>query len=432
MTTILNSVLEEALKKINPPEQEMKFMKNSLKNSEVTIIKRINLLKIDAEIFVGGSFAKRTMIKKNKYDIDIFLRFNKKYKEEEIILFTKRLLENFKGVSIIHGSRDYFQIKLKENLFIELVPVIKIKKPGESKNITDLSYSHVKYIRKKIKQRIILDEIKIAKAFCHANFCYGAESYINGFSGYSLELLVYYYGGFLNFIKAITKMPSTNQREDKTVIDIEKHFKNKKSVLMDLNGSKLNSPIILIDPTYKQRNALAALSNETFLKFQEACRNFLKSPSIEFFEVQKVNLERIQETAKKNNYEFIAIEAKTNKQEGDVAGTKLFKFYNHLNEEIKKLFNIKDRGFEYNERTVARYYFVVKSKGKILVNGPYINDKKNFIAFKKAHKKYFLKKERLFSDEVIKIKIQEFIENWKIKNKQKMRDMCIEDLRITK
>jgi tRNA nucleotidyltransferase (CCA-adding enzyme) len=430
MTTILNSVLKEALERVNPPKLEMKFMENSLKSFEEIINKKIKLLKIDAEIFVGGSFAKKTMIKKSKYDIDVFLRFNKKYKEQEILLFTKRLLESFQGISTIHGSRDYFQVRLKENLFIELVPVIKVKKPSESKNITDLSYSHVKYIRKKVKQKNILDEIKIAKAFCHATSCYGAESYINGFSGYSLELLVYYYGGFLSFIKAIAKMPSTNESKDKTVIDIEKHFKNKQSVLMDLNGSKLNSPIILIDPTYRQRNALAALSTETFLKFQEACKNFLNKPSIDFFEIQKINLDDIKEKAKKNNYEFIIIETKTNKQEGDVAGTKLFKFYNHLTEEIQKFFEIKDKFFEYDEKSGAKYYFVVKSKGKIVINGPYIDDKKNFIAFKKAHKNYFVKKERLFADEIIKIKIAEFIDMWKMKNQQKMKDMSIESLRV--
>ena len=65
-------------------------------------------------------------------------------------------------------------------------------------------------MNKKVRSKKILDEIKIAKAFCHANNCYGAESYINGFSGYGLELLVYYYGGFLRFIKAVSKMKDTH------------------------------------------------------------------------------------------------------------------------------------------------------------------------------------------------------------------------------
>ena len=62
--------------------------------------------------------------------------------------------------------------------------------------------------KKKIKGKI-LDEIRLAKAFCHANGCYGAESYIKGFSGYALELLVYHYGSFQKFVKAITKLIKT-------------------------------------------------------------------------------------------------------------------------------------------------------------------------------------------------------------------------------
>ena len=59
---------------------------------------------------------------------------------------------------------------------------------------------------KKMKDKDVLLGIRIAKAFCHANNSYGAESYINGFSGYALELLVYYYGSFLKFIKGIIQI----------------------------------------------------------------------------------------------------------------------------------------------------------------------------------------------------------------------------------
>ena len=188
----------------------------------------------------------------------------------------------------------------------------------------------MKYINKKIKNPKIINEIKIAKAFCYANGCYGAESYVQGFSGYSLELLVYYYGGFFKFIKAMSKI-----KKEKEIIDIEKHFKNKKNVLLDLNSSKLNSPVILIDPTYMQRNALAALSKETFEKFQEACRNFIKNPSINAFEICKIDIEKVKEKAKRAKREFILLKVKTNRQEGDIGGSKLLKFYNFLGKEIE-------------------------------------------------------------------------------------------------
>jgi len=85
--------------------------------------------------------------------VDVFLRFDKKYNDDKISELTKNLLKNMKGVSVIHGSRDYFRIKINSYFFIEVIPVTKVIKPSEARNITDLSYSHVKYINKKVKNK---------------------------------------------------------------------------------------------------------------------------------------------------------------------------------------------------------------------------------------------------------------------------------------
>ena len=279
------NILKEILEKSNPSQEDIKHIKKNVKEFCDKIKKEIKKRKINAEIFVGGSFAKGTVIKKDHYDVDVFIRYDKKYKNNEISSITEKLLGKSSNILVIHGSRDYFRINYGKNFFIEVIPVKKINNPKEYENITDLSYLHVKYINKKVKSQKMLDEIKIAKAFCYANGCYGAESYIHGFSGYSLELLVYHYKGFMNFVNAMAKIG-----KEKEIVDIEKKFKNKKSALMDLNSSKLNSPIILIDPTYKQRNALAALSEETFIKFQKSCIEFIKNPSVKHFEVKKVDI----------------------------------------------------------------------------------------------------------------------------------------------
>lgn len=450
----ISPILKQVLEKVEPSKKELDIINDSLKEFLEKFKKKLKNLKIDAEIFVGGSFAKKTVIKKDHYDADIFLRFPKN-KNKEISNLTGKILKSMKleKVLVVHGSRDYFQVKINPYFFIEIIPVLKVKNPKEAENITDLSYSHVKYINKKVKSAKLLDEIRIAKAFCYANHCYGAESYIQGFSGYALELLIYHYGSFLKFIKAVSKMnnlypnnlkvtrghqkvtPKEGARtsyeaSDKVVLDIEKHHKNKQAVLMDLNSSKLQSPIILIDPTYKQRNVLAALSDETFEKFKKDCSKFLKSPSIKAFEIKKTDLKKIKQNAKKKNFEFILIETKTNKQAGDVAGSKLLKFYKHLNYEIEKFFDVKNKGFNYNHKKSARCFFVVKSKKEILVEGPSINDKINILAFKKKHKSYFTKKNKIYAKEKITFNIKRFVDSWKKKNKKKIKEMYIEELKI--
>jgi len=407
----INLILEKVLKNVEPEKEKIENIEKELK----VFLNQIKK-KIKAEVFVGGSFAKKTLIKKDKYDIDIFIRFSK---EEKISEELGKILKNFKNVEKIHGSRDYFRIKTRKDFYFELVPVLKIKNPKQAENITDFSYSHVKYINKKIKSQKILNDIKIAKAFCYARKCYGAESYIKGFSGYSLELLVYYYGSFLKFIKAMAKA-----KDEKIIIDIEKLHK-KSRILMDLNSSKLESPIILIDPTYKQRNALACLSKQTFVKFQKECKRFLKNPCEKFFELEKTDLEKIKKDANKKKYEFILIETKTDKQPGDIAGTKLIKFYNHFAKEISKYFEIKKKGFNYDDGRVARYFFVVKSKKEILLSGPFAKDKKNVLAFKKVHKKTFVKNKKVFAKQKINFNLKKFSEAWTKKNKKKLREMSV-------
>jgi len=417
-------IFKEVLERIELSPEEMKKIKEKLENFLEKIKLEIKENSIGTEIFVGGSFAKKTMIKKEKYDIDVFVRFDKKYSDEEMVSLTKKLLKNFDGVLNIHGSRDYFRINIDDNLLIELIPVKKISNSSQAENITDLSYSHVNYINKKIKDKKILQEIKLAKAFCYANNCYGAESYINGFSGYSLELLIYYYKTFYNFLK---KIANINER---TIIDIEKNYRNKQEVLMNMNSSKLKSPIILIDPTFKKRNALAALSSETFEKFQKLCKNFLEAPEMKLFEQEKTDLKKIEQDAKKNKQEFILAEIKTDKQEGDIAGSKLLKFYNHLVKESEIYFEIKNKGFNYNGKKSARFFLVGKSKKERLFEGPFVKDKVSLKKFETAHKNYFIKNARIYSKEKIDFCLKTFLEKWAKKNKKKIKEMYIENLEI--
>lgn len=418
-----NSVLNEVLQKIKPDKTEIEFLQKELNKFLIYFKSKSKKLKIDAEIFVGGSFAKGTVMKKGKYDIDLFARFDKKYSEKELSILTKKILGKLNNLEEIHGSRDYFRIKIGEKFYFEIVPVVKINNPKEARNITDLSYSHVKYINKKIKNKKMLDEILLAKAFCYATGTYGAESYINGFSGYSLELLIYKYKSFVKFIEAMSKV------KDKLVIDAEKYYK-KDRVLIDMNSSKLNSPIILIDPTYKQRNALAALSKETFAKFQKECIKFLKNPSIEFFEQRKIDILKIKEKAKKEKNDFTLIQASTKKQEGDIAGSKLFKFYRHLENELKKFFEIKEKGFNYNLKQAARFYFVAKPKKEIVLEGPFIEDKKNIKKFKAEHKKTFTKGKKIYSKIKVNFNLNEFLDKWKNKNKKRINEMYIEKIEL--
>ncbi len=419
-------VLKRILPEINPTKQETASINSFLKDFNSSLKKELANKKLDAQVFVGGSFAKGTMIKKGRYDIDVFIRFSEEYRGKNISDLTEKMLKRFvkKGLSRVHGSRDYFRVEADSSFFLEVIPVIKVKNPKQAENITDLSYFHVAYTKKKLKTEKIVQDIRIAKAFCHANNCYGAESYINGFSGYALELLIYHYKGFVNFLKASQKI------KEQEIIDIEKLYKNKNEVLMNMNSAKMTSPIVLIDPTYKERNALAALSKETFEMFNKAGARFLNDFSVEYFKERKEDVEKIKREAEKKNFNFVEISLSTDKQDGDIAGTKLLKFFNYLTLQLSKLYDIKKKGFDYNGKQEASCFFVVNPKKEIEFTGPSVDDKKNCEAFKKRHKKTFVKNKKLYATESFNKKLKVYLKEWKSINSQKIIEMHINNFEI--
>ena len=156
MNQTVSQILKTVSVKINPSEEEVNSINKFLKSFKEEVSRKFKSLGVDVDIFVGGSFAKNTVIKKDCYDVDIFLRFSD---DKNISEQTAKVLKKIEGFSVIHGSRDYFNIKAGRDFFIEVIPVKKVKSPKESENITDLSYSHVNYIKRKLKNKRIIDEL---------------------------------------------------------------------------------------------------------------------------------------------------------------------------------------------------------------------------------------------------------------------------------
>ena len=120
----VGDILRRVLEKIEPSKQDLEKIEKSLSYFKEKIEKQIKKQKLNAVLFEGGSFAKKTIIKKDSYDLDIFIMFPEKFKGQNISKLTEKLLKEFKNIHLIHGSRDYFQIKDSKDFFIELIPVI--------------------------------------------------------------------------------------------------------------------------------------------------------------------------------------------------------------------------------------------------------------------------------------------------------------------
>ncbi len=411
---------------ISPSKEEISEIKEAAKEVSDKLKEAVKKEKINADIFIGGSFAKGTLVKKDKHDIDIYIRFGQEYENlsnylEKII---KRAFKDKTGVKRIHGSRDYFSVEWNNRIYFEIIPVLKIKHPRESRNVTDLSYFHVNYVRKKLKNGKIAENVRAAKSFLRAQRLYGAESYIQGFSGYAVECLIIYYKSFEKMLRELSKAKS------RIVIDSEKKYKKKDDVLFSINESKLKSPIVLVDPTWKERNVLAALSENSFSKFQKAASEFLKKPSSSFFELKKVNIEELKSAARKDKSELVQTRIHTEKQPGDIAGTKLKKFSKFLIREMSRYFDILKEEFSYDDEQEADVYIVAKSKKEIVKIGPPVNMPEAVKKFKEKNRNIYEKNGYLHSKIKIDFTAKNFLINWIRKNKVKIKEMGIERVKV--
>lgn len=385
----MKTVLSEELKLISLSIKEISDLESIAK----CFIKSLRTEGVVA--YIGGSLAKGTMVRKEGLqDIDIFVVFD--YSED--ILNLEEVLNRIKlpgKLKRVHGSRDYFQIECGDVL-LEVIPVVKNRDPELAENVTDVSLSHVKYVGSVVKKNpAIADEIKLAKAFCQANRCYGAESYVHGFSGYSLEVLVIHFGSFVKFLKGIGR---------KRVIDPLKYFRNEREALSEINTSKLNSPIVLVDPTYKYRNVCAGLGLESYEKFLAVSAKFLKKPSLDCFKKKDFDVENFKAGVGKGR-RFVEIDLETDRQEGDIAGTKMKKFFDFFVRELERKGQVVvGREFVYSgSGQEAKGYLIVVEKGEIEVRGPSVGLEEACEAFKGANRDWLKRGKYLFRKESVSI-----------------------------
>ncbi|MBI2661706.1 nucleotidyltransferase domain-containing protein [Candidatus Woesearchaeota archaeon] len=382
----VKQILNEALKDIQPDKGYEKEIFRRLNE----LIRKINQNQSGIRAILGGSGAKGTWLR--TFDADIFALFDYgKYngKSDRLSDILEKILKRkFKNLIRIHGSRDYFQLRQGTFTF-EIVPILKIRKASQAKNITDVSPLHSQWAR---KHRKLANDMKLTKQFCKAQRIYGAESYINGFSGYVCEILTAHYGSFMNLVKNAAKW------QDRAVVDAAKYYKGK-DVFREINTSKLVSPLIVIDPVQKDRNASAALSREKYDKLKHSCSEFLKSPSKRFFEEGDMGKSFLG--SKSGSRSLFAAKAKPLAGKIDVVGGKLLKIYEFMRSELARHgFKLIKSGWEWDRKNDALFYLLLEKKPlpkNVEIAGPPLDMKEHVANFKKAHKNNYPKSGKIFA-----------------------------------
>ena len=363
----------DIIKNLSPSKTERESVSKVIND----FLKKIKPKLKECKLLIGGSMGKDSWLA-GDHDVDIFVKFPKNYVKKDISKILQDKLKNIK-YDLVHGSRDYLQVKQGSYLF-EIIPVLDIKKHEEAANITDVSPLHVTWVKANNKYP---EQVRLTKAFLKANNLYGAESYKKGFSGYVVELLTIYYNGFMNLVET-----ASNWKEP-IVIDLSKFYKNKKEVVNNLNKDKFSS-LILIDPIQPNRNAAASLSQERFKEFINLCKKYLKHPHEEFFIEKKFNVNELKK--KYNKDEIILLEAEPLKGKEDVIGSKLLKLFNYVRDKVSSEgWKIKEANWFWNNE--ALFYYVIEKKElskEVIHYGPPKKLIENVNQFRKKWKNYKL------------------------------------------
>lgn len=274
--TRLASMVREVLDDFKPSKKEIDASKAAI-NEIMGRLKQHSPK--DVEILLAGSVARGTQIKGNS-DIDIFLLFPRKLKEEFIekkgLEIGKSIVNKRKNESYIvkYAEHPYTRILLNDmRLNVDVVPAYKITDAKDRGTAVDRTQLHNEFVNSNLTERQ-RDEVRVLKVLLKSHHIYGAEAKTEGFSGYLCELLIYHYGSFAKLITEIANV------QIPLIIDTSKNSKDAELALL---LKKFGKNIIVIDPTDSNRNVAANVSDESLFRFMLIARNVVKNPSKELF-----------------------------------------------------------------------------------------------------------------------------------------------------
>ena len=252
---------EQILIDIKPTEQEQREI-------DEMSTKLVNFLKetcrnegIDAKVSVVGSVAKHTALK-GKSDIDIFMAFPLDVSTDALkktgLYLAHKCNDHFDGIASHHFASHPYVTSDIEGYEVDFVPCYEIEDGSQLKSAVDRTILHTRYVKAKLENP---DEVLLLKKFMDMTGTYGSEFKVGGFAGYLCELLIIKYGGFEETLRQAAQWRYGHS------IDLEEYG----------TADDFNDPLVVIDPTDKNRNVGAALTLTKFAEFIQSARNYLAS-----------------------------------------------------------------------------------------------------------------------------------------------------------
>ena len=284
------------LKDIKPTSDEKNHI-DSVSSRVITFLQdACDRQGINAKVNLVGSVAKNTALK-GKSDIDIFIAFpldaDKQYLKKTGLELAHMCCDEF-GVDAEHhyASHPYVTTHI-EDCEVDIVPCYAIETGDQLKSAVDRTILHTRYVKENLSESQ-QDEVLLLKRFMAMTGTYGSEFKVGGFAGYLCELLILHYGTFEKTLKSAIKWKYGH------VIDIENYG----------TSDNFKDPLIVIDPTDKNRNVGAALRLDKMAEFIQSARNFIFGDNKKdyFYPLNRnLNKEELINEFKLRNSEIIAV-----------------------------------------------------------------------------------------------------------------------------
>ncbi len=328
MVSKLERILSNVLKQTTPSREEKRRILALAEKLKQKVEATAEKAGLDVEVRLEGSVAKNTWLRESP-DIDVFMRVPPAVPREAFgttyLNIAKKATAGAKQVERF-AEHPYLEAFL-DGTRVNIVPCYRVEK-GEWKSATDRTPYHTDYVKPLLSEKLC-GEIQLLKRFMKGVDVYGAEIKVGGFSGYLCELLVLFYGSFLQALKAASGWKA------RTFIDLEGYYKGREGELRLI----FEEPLVIVDPVDKGRNAASAVRRERLDEFVAASRVLLDNPSVELFypqETQPLSLERTAKAFKERGSSIVLIRFGKVKAVPDILWGQLYKSQRSLRKLVEQ------------------------------------------------------------------------------------------------
>jgi tRNA nucleotidyltransferase (CCA-adding enzyme) len=349
----IRGICRKVLQKAIPDDEEAQKTITFSKNLVARLQRELEKARFKAEAHVEGSIAKDTWLAGEK-DIDLFILIPLARGREaftDVLAVAKKVAG--KDFLKAYAEHPYIQAEI-EGFTVDFVPCFKLDSANQVESAVDRTPFHTLYIIKRLTAQA-KNEVRLLKRFMRGTGCYGAEIKVGGFSGYLCELLVLYYGGFTELLRA-----ASNWQQGE-IIALEGQYQGREKEVRQI----FREPLIVVDPVDEGRNVASAVNPEKLSEFIAASRMFLSKPSIEFFYPEPAGLFSVDElfhALDSRESAFVFLQSEVAKAVPDVLWGQLYKSLKTMTKMIRGHgFAVMRDGVWSDEKSTVVFVFELNS-----------------------------------------------------------------------